>query len=42
MAIAIFPRVIRIKMMMRMFDCGDINPASADMGNDFFNKRGLA
>jgi hypothetical protein len=42
MAIAIFSRMIGIKMMMCMFNRGDINPASADMGNDFFNKRGFA
>jgi hypothetical protein len=42
MAIAIFSRIIGIKMMMRMFDRGDINSGSADMGNDFLNKRGLA
>jgi hypothetical protein len=29
-------------MMMRMFNRGNINPASADMRNDFFNKRGFA
>jgi hypothetical protein len=42
MAVAIFSRMISIKMMMRVFDCGDINPASADIGNDFLNKRGFA
>jgi hypothetical protein len=42
MAKAIFSRVIGIKMMMRMFDRGDINAASADMGDDFFNKRRFA
>jgi hypothetical protein len=42
MTIAIFSRVISIKMMMRMFDRGNVDPASADMGNDFFNKRGFA